>query len=587
MLSWDVRIIRGRPMPSPDYDSGWAGMTSMTRLVTGPGWVYKSAPRASLPQQKMPGTTSITLDKATFKGTVTVPTGLFIGGQWVDPVEPDTIDITNPSTGETIAKVSLGSKKDVDIAVKAAHKAYKSSWGLKVPGYQRGKLLLRLADLIERDADQLAALETVNVGKPFPVAKAADVMGSVRCIRYFGGWADKIEGKVIETDENKFAYTRHEPFGVVGQIIPWNFPLLMLSWKVGPALATGNCIVLKPSEMTPLSALKFAELCVEAGFPPGVVNIVNGYGITVGAAIAEHMDIHKVAFTGSTLVGRKVLEAAARTNLKVVTLELGGKSPSIVFDDCDFEQTVKWVTQAMYANMGILSASTTYLFRSRSPQASRVSPAPVSSFRRASTTSSSLPIARPSRHWETPPATRSTTLRSMGLRHVPTVPHRRRSLTPPQVSQTQFDRIMGFIDSGKADGATVHLGGERHGSEGFFIQPTIFTDVKPEMTIAKEEIFGPVTTIMKFTTEEDVIAQANDTVYGLASYVYSDNVKRALRVAHALEAGSAFVNTGQTTDPAIPFGGYKQSGIGREHGEYALDTYTQVKGIHVNLGVTL
>ncbi|KAJ7058876.1 aldehyde dehydrogenase [Mycena amicta] len=502
----------------------------------------------------MPSTADIKLDTATFKGTVSFNTGLFIDGKWVDPVEPASIDIVNPSTGKNIAKVALGSKKDVDIAVKAAHKAYKTTWGLKCPGYTRGKLLLRLADLLERDAAQFAALETVNVGKPFLTAKNADVAGSVRCIRYFGGWADKVEGKVIETDEKKFAYTRHEPFGVVGQIIPWNFPLLMLSWKVGPALATGNCIVLKPSEMTPLSALLFADLCVEAGFPAGVINIVNGYGTTVGAAISEHMDIHKVAFTGSTLVGRKVLEAAARSNLKVVTLELGGKSPSIVFDDCDLEQTIKWSTQAMYANMGQSCIAGTRIFVQDTIYDSFVSK--YTAMVKALGTATGDPFAEDTKHG-------------------------------PQVSQTQFDRIMGYIKSGKSDGAKVHIGGERHGTEGFFIQPTIFTDVTPEMTIAKEEIFGPVVAIMKFKTEEEVIEKANETVYGLACYVYSDNVKRALRVAHALEAGSAFVNTAQATDPAIPFGGYKQSGIGREHGEYALATYTQVKGVHVNLGVVL
>ncbi|KAF7297870.1 Aldehyde dehydrogenase [Mycena chlorophos] len=503
----------------------------------------------------MTGTGEITLDTATFKGTVNFHTGLFIDGKWVDPVDAgESIDVVNPSTGKPIAKVSLGSKKDVDIAVKVAHKAYKTSWGLKVPGFTRGKLLMRLADLIERDADQFAALEAINVGKPFAVAKAADVAGTVRCIRYFAGWADKIEGKVIETTEDKFAYTRHEPYGVVGQIIPWNFPLLMLSWKVGPALSTGNTIVLKPSEMTPLSALKFAELVAEAGFPPGVFNIVNGYGWTVGQAITEHMDIQKVAFTGSTLVGRKVLEAAARTNLKVVTLELGGKSPSIVFDDCDLEQTVKWNVQSMYANMGQSCIAGSRIFVQEGIYDKFVAgyTAAIQAFANAT----GDPF-------------------SPGTKH------------GPQVSQTQFDRIMGYIDAGKADGAKVHVGGERHGNEGFFIQPTIFTEVKAEMKIAKEEIFGPVTAIMKFKTEEEVIEKANDTVYGLACYVYSDNVKRALRVAHALEAGSAFVNTGQTTDPAIPFGGYKQSGIGREHGEYAIATYTQVKGVHVNLGVSL
>ncbi|KAJ7779610.1 aldehyde dehydrogenase [Mycena metata] len=498
--------------------------------------------------------TTIELNNTAYKGSISVKTNLFIDGKWVDPAKPDTIDVVNPATGKKIATVSVGDKADVNLAVKAAQKAYKTSWGLKTPGWTRGKLLLKLADLLERDQDQFAALESLNAGKPFHVAKAADVAGSIRCIRYFGGWADKIHGSTIETTEQRLAYTRHEPFGVVGQIIPWNFPLLMLSWKVGPALATGNCIVLKPSEMTPLSALKFCELVEEAGFPPGVVNIITGYGLTVGVAIAEHMEISKVAFTGSTLVGRKVLEASARTNLKVVTLELGGKSPSIIFDDCNLEQTIKWVLQAMYGNMGQSCVAGSRVF---------VQEGIYDEF-----------IAKFT------PAVKALS-QATGDPFHPDTQH------GPQASQVQFDRIMGYINAGKEAGATVHLGGDRHGTEGFFIQPTIFTDVTMDMKIVKEEIFGPVAAILKFKTEEEVIALANDTVYGLSAYVYSDNTARSHRVAHAIESGSVFVNLAQYTDAAVPFGGYKSSGIGREHGEYALETYTQVKGVHINLGMII
>ncbi|KAJ6608514.1 aldehyde dehydrogenase [Mycena sp. CBHHK59/15] len=503
----------------------------------------------------MPGKCTIDLDTASFKGSISLNTGVFINGEWCDPVDTkETIDVINPSNGTKIAAVSLGSSKDVDIAVKAAHKAYKTTWGLKCPGTTRGKLLNRLADLLERDADQFAALEALNVGKPFHIAKNGDMAGVLKCIRYFAGWADKVHGNTIETTEHKLAYTRHEPYGVVGQIIPWNFPMLMLSWKVGPALATGNCIVMKPSEMTPLSALKFADLILEAGFPPGVVNIVNGYGWTVGQAISEHMDIAKVAFTGSTLVGRKVLEAAARTNLKVVTLELGGKSPTIVFEDCDLEQTVKWASQAMYGNMGqsCVAGSRIFVQEGIYPQFMEKFTAVVKGLGSAT----GDPFSASTRHG-------------------------------PQVSQTQFDRIMGYIDSGKQSGATVHVGGARHGSEGYFIEPTIFTDCTPDMKIVQEEIFGPVAVVLKFKTEEEVIEAANATTYGLSCCIFTENIKRGLRVAHELESGSAFVNSAQLVDPAIPFGGYKQSGIGREHGEYALSTYTQVKGVHVNLGLKI
>ncbi|KAJ7474916.1 aldehyde dehydrogenase [Mycena latifolia] len=503
----------------------------------------------------MPPHCVLEIDSPSYKGTIKVNTGLFIDGKWCDPVESkEMIDVINPSTGGKIAEVPLGSAKDVDIAVKAAHKAYKTTWGLKCPGTTRGQLLTRLADLIERDIDEFAALESINVGKPFHIAKAQDMAGTLKCIRYFGGWADKIHGNTIETNELKLAYTRHEPYGVVGQIIPWNFPMMMLSWKVGPALATGNCIILKPSEMTPLSALKFAELCVEAGFPPGVVNVINGYGPVVGQAISEHMDIAKVAFTGSTLVGRKVLEAAARTNLKVVTLELGGKSPTIIFDDCNLEQTIKWATQAMYGNMGQSCVAGSRIFVQEG-----IYPQFIEKF----------------------------TAVVKGLGSATGDPFNSTTQHGPQVSKVQFDRIMGYIASGKESGATVQIGGDRHGTEGFFIQPTIFTDCTPDMKIVQEEIFGPVAAVLKFKTEEEVIEAANATTYGLSSCIFTENVSRALRVAHAIESGSAFINSAQTVDPSIPFGGYKQSGMGREHGEYALETYTQVKGVHVNLGLMI
>jgi len=412
----------------------------------------------------------------------------------------------------------------------------------------------KLADLIEANIDEFSALEAADVGKVFDKAKSTDIGGAIATIRYYAGWADKIHGQTMETNENKLAYTRREPYGVVGQIIPWNFPLVTLSCKVGPALATGNTIVLKPSEVTPLTALKFAGLVNEAGFPPGVINIINGYGNTVGEAISHHPLITKVAFTGSTIVGRKVLKASAESNLKDVTLELGGKSPTIIFDDADLEQAVKWASHGIFFNMGQACTAGSRIFVQEGLYDKFL--ASFTQVAKFLETATGDPFTKGTEHG-------------------------------PQVSQTQFDRVMGYIDSGKKEGAKIHIGGARHGEEGYFIQPTIFTDCKPEMKIIQEEIFGPVAAVMKFKTEEEVIESANATSYGLACNVFSENLSRALRVAHQLEAGTAWVNCAQAADVAVPFGGYKQSGIGRELGQYALDTYTQVKGVHVNIGIRL
>jgi len=417
----------------------------------------------------MPSTFTHTFDTPSFKGTATVNTGLFINGQWVDPLEEATIDVVNPGTGKIITSIAAGSTKDVDIAVEAAKKAYKTSWGLKCPGTMRGKMLSKLADLVEANAEEFAALEALDAGKTFGMAKMVDAGGSVSILRYFAGWADKVHGQTIETNENKLAYTRHEPFCVVGQIIPWNFPLGILCSKVAPALATGNTIVLKPSEFTPLTALKFAGLINEAGFPPGVINIINGYGQTVGEAISRHPLIEKISFTGSTVTGRKVLKASAETNLKNVTLELGGKSPTIIFDDADLGQAVKWASHGIYFNMGQVCTAGSRIF---------VQEGVYDQFLAEFTGAAKALGACAGDQF------------AQGTLH------------GPQVSQVQFDRVMGYIDAGKKEGATVHLGGERHGHEGYFIQPTIFTECNPEMKIVQEEIFGPVAVIIKFKTEE-------------------------------------------------------------------------------------
>ncbi|EKM77505.1 hypothetical protein AGABI1DRAFT_108032 [Agaricus bisporus var. burnettii JB137-S8] len=502
----------------------------------------------------MPKTYTHTFNGPVFKGTSQLNTGLFINNQWVDAVEGGTLDVIDPATGKVITPVAAGSAKDVDIAVEAATKAYKTSWGLNMPGSERGRLLYKLADLMEKHSEEFAALEMLNVGKPYGPAKTFDLAQSIYTIRYYAGWADKIHGKTIETRDTKMAYTRHEPYGVVGAIVPWNFPLLMTVWKLGAGLCTGNTIILKPSELTPLSVLRLADLFVEAGFPPGVFNIVNGYGNTVGQAIAEHMKISKVAFTGSTLTGRRILKAASETNLKKVALELGGKSPTIIFDDADLEQTLKWASAGIFTNMGQSCVAASRIF---------VQEGIYDKFLQEFTK-----IAK-------------TLTENTGSPFNPTTQH------GPQISQTQFDRVMGFINSGKQEGAKVQIGGERHGTEGYFIKPTIFTDVTPQMSIMQDEIFGPVCSVVKFKTEEEVLSIANDVAYGLGANVFTENTAIAIKMAHGLEAGSIWVNCAQHTDMNVPFGGYKQSGMGRELGQYALDSYTQVKAVHINLGQRL
>ncbi|GJE94933.1 aldehyde dehydrogenase family protein [Phanerochaete sordida] len=500
----------------------------------------------------MPGTWTHEFKTDLFKGSAQVNTGLFINGKWVDPVDGETIDVYNPADGSVIGKVSCGSAKDIDLAVNAAKAAYKSSWGLKVPGFERGRLLYKLAELLEKNADSLAAIEALDAGKSFQHARHMDVQDAINNLRYYAGWADKTHGQTIETTEAKFAYTRHEPIGVVGLIVPWNFPLMIAVWKIAPALATGNTIVLKQSEVTPLSALKLAEFIKEAGFPDGVFNVVTGFGQTAGQALTEHPLVGKVSFTGSTLIGRKVMETAAKTNLKRVTLELGGKSPTIVFDDADLEQSVKWVCAALFHHSGQMCAAGTRIF---------VQEGIYDTFLRA--------LAGAAASIQQGDGFAKSTQQG------------------PVVSQVQLERVLSYIESGKQEGATLVAGGARRPGAGYFVQPTIFADVKPDMKIVREEIFGPVGVVVKFKTEEEAIEAANDTEYGLSSYVYTQNVSRAIRVSNAIEAGTCFVNVGSVLCPQVPFGGYKQSGHGKEMGEYALEAFTQVKAVHINLGMNL
>lgn len=472
------------------------------------------------------------------------PLGLFINNEFVSGVEGTTFETINPHNEKPIVAVHEGTAKDVDIAVKAARSALNGDWKTTTPS-ERGRLLTRLADLLERDIETLTAIESLDNGKAVAMAKS-DVKNSAGCIRYYGGWADKIYGQTIDTDPNSLTYTRHEPVGVCGQIIPWNFPLLMFAWKIGPALATGNTIVMKTAEQTPLSALYVAKLIKEAGFPPGVVNVISGFGRTAGAAIAAHMDIDKVAFTGSTLVGRNIMKAAADSNLKKVTLELGGKSPNIILPDANIKEAIEWVNLGIFFNHGqcccagsrILVHEAVYdqfleEFKNRAEQNKVGDPFHADTFQ------------------------------------------------GPQISQTQYDRIMGYIEDGKGAGARVITGGDRHGSEGYYIQPTIFADVHGDMAIVKEEIFGPVCTVQKVHSEEEAIQVANDTNYGLAAAVHTTNINTAIRVSNAVKAGTVWVNNYNTLHYQMPFGGFKESGIGRELGSYALENYTEVKTVRV------
>ena len=475
-------------------------------------------------------------------------TKLLINGQWINSESGKTFATINPSTGKEICQVSEADSADVNKAVKAARTAFDNGPWRKMPGSERGRLLNKLADLIEKNADELARLESWDNGKPFAVAKAADLSLTVACYRYYAGWADKLQGKTIPVNGDYFSYTRHEPIGVVGQIIPWNFPLLMQAWKLAPALATGNTVVMKPAEQTPLSALRVGELILEAGFPAGVVNLLPGYGPTAGAAIAKHMDVDKVAFTGSTEVGHLIMEAAAKSNLKRVTLELGGKSPNIVFADANMDEAIEGSHFALFFNQGQCCCAGSRLF---------VEEKAYDEFVEKS-------VARAAK-------------RTVGNPFDPATEQ------GPQVDQEQFNKVMGYIQAGKSEGAKLLHGGNRVGTEGYFIEPTVFGDVKDNMKIAEEEIFGPVMSIIKFKSMDEVIARANQTIYGLAAAVWTRDIGKAHAIANNVRAGTVWVNCYDVFDAAAPFGGFKQSGIGRELGEYGLQQYTEVKTVTVKL----
>ena len=475
-------------------------------------------------------------------------TKLLINNQWVESVSGKRFPTVNPATGEEICRVAEADAADVDKAVHAAREAFEKGPWRKMAAAERGKLLYKLAELIEKNADELARLEALDNGKPYQVARTADLPLVIGCYRYYAGWADKIQGKTIPVAGNYFCYTRHEPVGVVGQIIPWNFPLLMQAWKLGPALAAGNTVVLKPAEQTPLTALRVGELIMEAGFPAGVVNILPGYGPTAGAAITWHNGVDKVAFTGSTEVGHLIMEAAARSNLKRVTLELGGKSPNIVFADADMDQAIEGAHFALFFNQGQCCCAGSRLF---------VEAKAYDEFVEKS-------VARAKK-------------RKVGDPFDPT------SEQGPQVDDVQFEKVMSYIVAGKTEGASLVAGGNRVGNRGFFIEPTVFADVKDDMKIAKEEIFGPVMSIMKFNDVEEVVERSNRTEYGLAAAVWTRDISKAHAIANSVRAGTVWVNCYDVFDAAAPFGGFKQSGIGRELGEYGLQQYTEVKTVTVKL----
>ena len=480
--------------------------------------------------------------------TAVSATKLLINNRWIASESGKTFGTVNPSTGEEICQVAEADAADVEKAVKAARTAFEEGLWRKMPASERGRLLMRLADLIEKNADELARLESMDNGKPFSVAKSVDVAATVACYRYFAGWSDKIQGKTIPIDGNYFCYTRHEPVGVVGQIIPWNFPMLMQAWKLAPALATGNTVVMKPAEQTPLSALRIGELIVEAGFPEGVVNILPGFGPTAGAALAGHMDVDKVAFTGSTEVGHLIMEAAAKSNLKRVTLELGGKSPNIVFADTDLDEAVEGAHFGLFFNHGQCCCAGSRVFVEEKIYDQFVEKSGV----RAKN-------------------------RTVGDPFDP------KTEQGPQVDQSQFDKVMGYIDSGRTEGAKLVCGGERVGDRGYFIQPTVFADVQDDMKIAQEEIFGPVMSIIPFKSVDEVVGRANRTTYGLAAAVWTRDIAKAHAISNGVRAGTVWVNCYNVLDPRAPFGGFKQSGIGRELGEYGLQQYTEVKTVIVRL----
>ncbi len=496
---------------------------------------------------------TVTVDKNVSQSArefLSSPRKMFIDGDWVDAASGKTFPVYNPATGDVTAQVAEGDKEDIGRAVKAARKAFDEGPWQKMTPSERGKLVWKIGDLILENADELAELESIDNGKPLTIARIADIPLAADLFHYMAGWATKIEGNTIpiSTGGKHLAYTLREPVGVVGQIIPWNFPLLMAAWKLGPALATGNCVVLKPAEQTPLSALRLGELFQEAGFPEGVVNIVPGYGETAGAALAAHEDVDKVAFTGSTEVGKLIVKAATG-NLKKVSLELGGKSPNVVYKDVEnLEAAIQGAAFAIFFNHGQCCCAGSRLYVEEDIFDDVVAG-----------------VAEEAKKIKLGPGLGEDT--DMG----------------PLVSQEQIDRVCAYLDSGVEEGARTVTGGKRHGEKGYFVEPTVITNTREDMKIVREEIFGPVVVAEPFKDIDEVVPVANNSDFGLAAGVWTNDLSKAHQTARRLRAGTVWVNCYNVFDAALPFGGYKQSGWGREMGHQVLENYTETKAVVIGL----
>ena len=476
-------------------------------------------------------------------------TQLYIGGQWRDAIDGGTLDVVDPATEKLICKVSAGNAKDIDLAVTAARRAFESPEWRDMPPLVRAGLINRLADLMERDQESLAQLESLDQGKPVKWARAFDVASAIMTLRHAAGTPSRLDGRVMNLSfPGKYhAYTRRQPIGVVGQIIPWNYPLVMAIWKIAPVLATGCTSVLKPAEFTPLSALRLAELIDEAGIPKGVINVVPGTGKDAGAALVAHPGVNKIAFTGSTAVGKQIAAAAAG-DVKRVSLELGGKSPVVVLGDADFAQAIPGVAQGIFFNTGQVCCAGSRLYAEK-----KVFDKLIDGLVEAS---SGLVVG--------PGLEEATDL-------------------GPLNSQQHFAKVTSLIERGREEGATIVTGGKRKFDKGYFVEPTIMIDTKPDMSVVREEIFGPVLTASPVDSIDDLVRQANDTHYGLAAAVWTRDVSKAHELAARIDAGTVWVNCHYVFDPAMPFGGFRQSGYGRENGSEVLDLYTETKSVCVAL----